>query len=82
MEFKNINTGSIHAEKVEIGDVTNVFEGLSFLLSDYQAQVKKINSLILEFKLVTALDLLIDLEKRIKETNIPKNNKIESKILF
>ena len=82
MEFKNINTGSIHAEKVEIGDVTNVFEGLSFLLSDYQAQIKKINSLILEFKLVTALDLLIDLEKRIKETNIPKNNKIESKILF
>jgi hypothetical protein len=48
MEFKNINTGSIHAEKVEIGDVTNVFEGLSFLLSDYQAQIKKINSLILE----------------------------------
>ena len=84
METKNLNTGTIHANNVEIGDqyVTNVFEGLSFLLSDYQAQIKNINNLILEFKPKTALHLLIDLEKRINESNISKNNKIESKILF
>lgn len=84
MEIKNLNTGTIHANNVGIGDqyVTNVFEGLSFLLSDYQAQIKNINKLILEFKPKTAFDLLVDLERRIKESNIPKNKIIESKILF
>ncbi|NRT16432.1 hypothetical protein HNP99_002799 [Flavobacterium sp. 28A] len=84
METKNSNTGTIHANNVGIGDqyVTNLFEGLSFLLSDYHAQIKTIYNLILEFKPKTALHLLIDLEKRVKESNIPKNDKIESKILF
>lgn len=85
MEIKNSNLGTINAENANIGDtynVTNIIEGLSFLLSDYQAQIKRINSFILEFKPKTALDLLIDLEMRIKENNIPKNSKIESKILF
>ncbi|WP_146779203.1 PIN domain-containing protein [Flavobacterium psychrolimnae] len=85
MEIKNLNTGTIHANNANIGDtynVTNVIEGLAFLLSDYQAQIKNINRLILEFKPITALDLLIDLEKRITETNIPNDNKISSKILF
>lgn len=84
MRTKNSNTGTIHANSVGIGDqyVTNVFEGLSFLSSDYQAQIKNIYNLILEFKPKTALHLLIDLEKRVKESNITKNNKIESKILF
>lgn len=85
MEIKNVNLGTIYAATANIGDnynVKNVFEGLSFLLSDYQAQIKRINSFISEFKPKTALDLLIDLEKRIKENNIPKNSKIESKILF
>ena len=85
MEIKNLNTGTIHANSANIGDtynVTNVIEGLAFLLSDYQAQIKNINRLIFEFKPITALDLLIDLEKRITETNIPNDNKISSKILF
>lgn len=62
--------------------IVNVIDGLSFLLSDYQSQLESINNFIREFKPKTALDLLLDLEKRIKESKIPKDNKIESKILF
>lgn len=84
MEIKNINNGNIQADNVDIGDkyITNIFDGLSFILSDYQAQIKMINNFILEFKPKSALNLLVDLERRIKESNVPKNHKIESKILF
>ncbi len=84
MGIKNINTGNIQADNVDIGDkyITNIFDGLSFILSDYQEQIKMINNFILEFKPKSALNLLIDLERRIKESNVPKNHKIESKILF
>ena len=84
MEVRNVNTGTINANTASIGDtyVTNVFEGLTLLLSDYQSQIKSINSLILQFKPKTALDLLIDLESRVSEVNIPNGNIIKSKILF
>lgn len=84
---KNIINGIIETKG---GDVVNgdhnafikIIDGLSFLLSEYKEQLNQINSLILIFKPRTALDLLIDLEKRIKESNVPKDNKIESKLLF
>lgn len=87
MEYKNINTGKIDAENVEIGDkiynnVTQVIDGLAFLLTEYKQQLEEINRLILSFKPKTALDLLQNLEKRINESQTPVDNKTKSKLLF
>lgn len=86
MEFKNINTGNISAENVDIGDkvynITNFIDGLSFLLTEYKQHLDEINNLILLFKLKTALDLLNGLEKRINDTKAEVDNKIKCKILF
>jgi len=62
--------------------IVNVIDGLSVLLSDYHGQLTSINSLINDFKPKTALELLEDLEKRVTLSAVPKEKKIESKILF
>lgn len=87
MESKNINTGNIHAETVEIGDkyydtFTQVIDGLAFLLTEYKQQLDEINHLILSFKPRTALDLLQSLEKRINESQAPIDHKTKSKLIF
>lgn len=87
MESKNVNTGSINAENVEIGDkyyknVTQIIDGLSFLLTEYKQQLEEINHLILAFKPKTALALLQSLEKRINDSQTSLDNKTKSKLLF
>jgi uncharacterized protein YbaR (Trm112 family) len=84
---KNIVTGSIetHGGDLINGDnntIIKIIDGLSFLLTDYRKQIDQFNGLILAFKPKTALNLLIDLENRIKESNTGKDNKISSKMLF
>lgn len=84
MELKNLNTGSITANSVEIGDknITNFIDGLSFLLVEYKQQLDEISNLILSFKPRTALDLLNGLEDRIKNSQAGIDNKIKSKLLY
>lgn len=87
MEYKNINSGNIDAENVEIGDkyynnVTQIIDGLAFLLSEYKQQLDEINRLILSFKPRTALDLLNSLEKRIQESQTSLDAKTNSKLIF
>src|SRR5690606_8158655 len=84
MGDKNLNTGIINAENVDIGDktITNFITGLSFLLVEYKQQLDEINNLILSFKPKTALDLLNGLENRIKNGQAEIDNKIKSKLLY
>lgn len=85
MGNKNTNLGTIIATNVDIGDkynITNVIEGLSYLLSEYKVQLKKIEEQINLFKPKTALDFLIDLELRVNDVEIQDKNKILSKISF
>ena len=85
MELNNVNLGNINSNGggVHIGNnITNVFEGLSLLLSEYKQQLEEINNLIFFFKPKTALDLLIGLEERIKNGDAEIDNKIKSKLLY
>lgn len=71
MEYKNVNTGNIDAESVEIGDkiynnITQFIDGLGLLLTEYKQQLDEINHLILAFKPKTALVLLQALRKKNK----------------
>lgn len=84
---KNIINGSIETNGGDVvnGDnntIVKIIDGLSYLLTEYREQLNQINGLILAFKPKTALNLLISLENRIKESNAEKDNKIASKILF
>lgn len=86
MEENNVNHGTINSEggNVQLGNnyVTNIFEGLSFLLTEYKEQLKKIEELVNDFKVTTALKLLVDLETRVSEIDHAEKNKILSKINF
>ncbi|NMR35289.1 hypothetical protein HIO71_13965 [Chryseobacterium aquaticum] len=87
MEYKNVNTGNIDAESVEIGDkiynnITQFIDGLGLLLTEYKQQLDEINHLILAFKPKTALVLLQALEKRINDSQTTVDNKTKSKLLF
>ncbi|MCV9926170.1 hypothetical protein OIU83_00785 [Flavobacterium sp. LS1R49] len=85
MELNNVNLGNIDSGGggVHLGNsITNVFEGLSFLLTEYKQQLEEINNLILSFKPKTALHLLNGLEDRIKNGQAEIDNKIKSKLLY
>lgn len=85
MELNNVNLGNIDTNggPVHLGNnINNVFEGLSFLLTEYKQQLEEINNLILSFKPKTALDLLNGLEERIKNGEAKIDNKIKSKLLY
>lgn len=86
MEINNANFGNIESGggPIQIGNnyITNVIDGLNYLLSDFKEQLKNIEQLINSFKAKTALELLNDLEKRVVEKEIKDKNKILSKILF
>ncbi|WP_173967836.1 hypothetical protein, partial [Flavobacterium collinsii] len=85
MELNNVNLGNINSDGggVHLGNnITNIFEGLSFLLIEYKQQLEEINNLILSFKPKTALDLLNALEDRIKNGQAEIDNKIKSKLLY
>jgi hypothetical protein len=85
MENKNLNYGTVNAQKSHIGDVyniTNFIDGLSFLLAEYKQQLDEINGQILSFKPRTALERLNSLESRIQNSQAEIDNKTKSKILF
>ena len=85
MELNNVNLGNIDTNggPVHLGNnINNVFEGLSFLLTEYKQQLEEINNLILSFKPKTALDLLNGLEERIKIGEAKIDDKIKSKLLY
>lgn len=86
MEINNANFGNIESGggPIQLGNnyITNVIDGLNYLLSDFKEQLKNIEQLINSFKAKTALELLNDLEKRVVEIEIKDKNKILSKILF
>lgn len=86
MEIKNANFGSIDSQggPISIGDtkVTYIIEGLSQLLLEFKEQLKTIETLTNQFKVRTALALLIDLELRAKEIEHPDKNKILGKISY
>nr|WP_315174292.1 hypothetical protein [uncultured Flavobacterium sp.] len=86
MEINNANFGNIESGggSIQLGNnyITNVIDGLNYLLSDFKEQLKNIEQLINSFKAKTALELLNDLEKRVVEIEIKDKNKILSKILF
>lgn len=86
MEINNANFGNIESGggPIQLGNnyITNVIDGLNYLLSDFKEQLKIIEQLINSFKAKTALELLNDLEKRVVEIEIKDKNKILSKILF
>lgn len=86
MEINNTNFGSIESGggSVQLGDtyITNVINGLNYLLSDFKEQLKNIEELINSFKPNTALGLLNSLEKRVVEIELNDKNIILSKILF
>lgn len=84
---KNIINNSVDTEGGDFinGDnntIIKIFDGLSFLLTEYKQQLDEINGLILSFKPKTALDLLVSLESRINDSNTENDNKIKSKLLF
>lgn len=84
------NKNIIGSAETQGGDVINgdnnilikIVDGLSLLLNDYKKQLDEFNSLILAFKPKTALDLIINLEKRVNENSSKSDNKITSKIYF
>ncbi|HHC78382.1 MAG TPA: hypothetical protein ENK46_00760 [Flavobacteriia bacterium] len=81
---KNINEGSIDTGggDLQLGDnVTYYIDGLTTLLQEYKEQLKNIEGLINLFKPRTALQLLEELENRIKDISF-NNDIISSKILF
>jgi hypothetical protein len=86
MEINNANFGIIESGggSIQLGNnyVTNVIDGLNYLLSDFKGQLKSIEQLINSFKPKTALELLNNLEKRVVEIEIQDKNKILSKISF
>ncbi|WP_427874724.1 hypothetical protein [Flavobacterium sp. MMS24-S5] len=85
MELNNVNLGNIDTNggPVHLGhNINNIFEGLSFLLTEYKQQLEEINNLILSFKPKTALDLLNGLEERIKNGEAKIDDKIKSKLLY
>lgn len=85
MEINNANFGQIDSQggPIHIGNqVNNIFIGLGDLLSEYKGQLKTIESLLGQFKVKTAFDILLDLEKRVHENEHPHKNKILSKICY
>ncbi|WP_281631497.1 PIN domain-containing protein [Flavobacterium luteolum] len=85
MGDKNVNKGTIISEgEAHIGDkyVSNIFLGLSHLLSEFREQLRNIEDLTNQFKIRTALGLLEKLENRVKEHNEPEKDKILSKISY
>ncbi|HRE76293.1 MAG TPA: hypothetical protein PLL09_00570 [Flavobacterium sp.] len=86
MEISNTNFGNIDSNggNVNLGNtyVNNVFEGLGQLLIEYREQLKNIETLTNQFKVKTALTLLIELENRVQEIEIDDKNKILGKINF
>ncbi|WP_432672684.1 hypothetical protein [Flavobacterium sp. SM2513] len=86
MDINNANLGSIDSNggNVQLGNnyITNVFEGLNYLLQEFKDQLKSIEDLMNSFKPKTALDLLNSLENRVIEIEIQEKNKILGKISF
>lgn len=86
MEISNTNFGNIDSQggNITLGNtsITNIFEGLSHLLVEYREQLKNIETLTNQFKVTTALALLIELENRVQEIELIDKNKILGKINF
>ncbi len=90
MSSKNVNFGSVKTESgnIHLGDnygdtyVTNIIDGLGILLSDYKQQLSTIEQFIYQFKVTTALDLLVDLEQRVVSNNVPQQEIILSKLYY
>lgn len=86
MVNKNINSGSISTGtgNVQVGDnyYVSVMDGLAVLLSEYRQQLDKIEQLIDQFKVTTALGLLEDLERRVRTSNLPQQDIILSKLFY
>lgn len=86
MEISNTNFGNIDSQggNITLGNtsITNIFEGLSHLLVEYREQLKNIETLTNQFKVKTALALLIELENRVQEIDLVDKNKILGKINF
>jgi hypothetical protein len=78
----SVNTGGGDSINGDNGTIIKIINGLSFLLAEYKEGLNEIHKLILSFKPKTALNLLVNLENRINESNTEKDNKIRSKILF
>jgi len=78
----SVDSGGGHVINGNQNTILNVIDGLEVLLSDYKGQLRSINVLIDSFRPKTALELLCDLEIRLKESSVPQDKKIESKILF
>src|SRR5690606_19828319 len=85
MENKNINYGALNSNGglIHIGDsnITLQIKGLSILLNDLIVQLETIENLIHQYKPKTALNLLEDLESRIRNNKI-LDNTTYSKIVF
>lgn len=86
MGIKNANFGKIDSSggNIQLGDnhITNVFEGLIHLHTEFKEQLKDIENLLNTFKPKTALELLTNLEGRILDLKIEDRDKILSKVLF
>ncbi|MNK22308.1 hypothetical protein D3C87_405820 [compost metagenome] len=86
MVNKNINSGSISTGtgNVQVGDnyYVSVMDGLAVLLAEYRQQLDKIEQLIDQFKVTTALGLLEDLERRVGTSNLPQQDIILSKLFY
>lgn len=83
----NIVTAPINAgENAIIGNgntvIQNFISGLDILLNEYKDQLTYISNLLNEFKPKTALDLLQDIEYRIKDKEIAQKEILSGKILY
>ena len=84
MEINNANFGQIDSNggSIHIGNIKNIFIGLSDLVAEYKEQLKTIESLLDQFKVKTAFDILLDLEKRVRDNEHPDKDKVLSKIIY
>ncbi|MDV3887611.1 hypothetical protein CMT90_11780 [Elizabethkingia anophelis] len=60
----------------------NIINGLDILLNEYKEQLTKVSTLLNEFKPKTSLNLLQDLENRIRDKEIVQKELLTSKIFY